>query len=161
MQIPKFLTTLYIIILGVTLGAGLYAGAVVAPVTFHSELYLGSDILSRFQEGLIMSENFARLGYLVTFTVLIVILYEGYKYKMYQRDTTISIAAFVVITSGLLYAHYYIPQILEMQKEGESITKSNTFENLHFASELDFKLFALSLIVLLGRNIYLNLHTGR
>ncbi|MCH9814048.1 MAG: DUF4149 domain-containing protein [Epsilonproteobacteria bacterium] len=158
MQIPKTLTVIYLIILGITLGAGLYAGVVVAPVTFHSELYLGSEILSRFQEGLIMSENFARLGYLVTFTVLIVTLYEGYKYKMFQRDTTVSIAAFLVLTSGLLYAHYYIPQILEMQKEGESITTSSTFENLHYASELDFKLFALSLLVLLGRNLYLNLH---
>jgi hypothetical protein len=129
MKIPKFITIAYIIVLGITLGAGLYAGAVVAPVTFHSELYLGSEILSRFQEGLIMTENFVRLGYLVTFTIISVALYEGYKYKMFDREAITTIPAFIVISSGLLYVAYYIPQILEFQKEGEAITKSKVFEN--------------------------------
>ncbi len=159
MQRPKFITLIYIIILGTTLGAGLYAGAVVAPVTFNSEIYLQSELLTRFQEGLIMSENFQRLGYLVTFTVIFVTLYEGYKYKMYDRDIFTTIPAFIVITTGLLYAHYYIPQILELQKMGESMTESKIFENTHFASELDFKLFALALLILLGRTLYRNLRT--
>ena len=159
MQIPKIITLFYIIILGLTLGAGLYAGVVVAPVTFNSEIYLQSEILTRFQEGLIMSENFQRLGFLVTFTVLCVALYEGYKYKIYDRDIFTTIPAFIVITSGLLYAHYYIPQILELQKEGESMTKSEVFENTHFASELDFKLFTLALLILLSRTLYRNLRT--
>ena len=124
MKIPKFITIAYIIVLGITLGAGLYAGAVVAPVTFHSELYLGNDILSRFQEGLIMTENFVRLGYLVTFTVVCVALYEGYKYKMFDREAITTIPAFLVLSSGLLYVAYYIPQILEFQKEGEGVTQS-------------------------------------
>jgi len=157
MKIPKFITIVYIITLGITLGAGLYAGAVVAPVTFHSELYLGSEILSRFQEGLIMTENFVRLGYLVTFTVLVVVLYEGYKYKMFDREIITTIPAFLVITSGLLYVYYYIPQILEFQKEGESVTKSKLFENTHFASELDFKLFTIALLALLVRTLYRNI----
>ena len=152
--IPKGITIAYFILLGVTLGAGLYAGIVVAPVTFHSEIYLGSELLSRFQEGLIMTENFVRLSYLVDFTVLAVALYEGFKYKTFDRDTITSVSAFLVIASGLLYVHYYIPQILEFQKEGEAITQSKLFENTHFASELDFKLFALSLLVLLTRNLY-------
>ncbi len=159
MQIPKTITLFYIIILGLTLGAGLYAGVVVAPVTFNSEIYLQSEILTRFQEGLIMSENFQRLGFLVTFTVLCVALYEGYKYKMHDRDIFTTIPAFIVITSGLLYAHYYIPQILELQKEGESMTESKVFENTHFASELDFKLFTLALLILLSRTLYRNLRT--
>ncbi len=157
MKIPKFITLIYIIILGATLGAGLYAGVVVAPVTFNSEIYLGSELLSRFQEGLIMSENFVRLGYLVTFTVVCVVLYEGYKYKMLDREAFSTIPAFLAISSGLLYSYYYIPQILHMQKEGESITDSKLFENLHFASELDFKLFTLALLVLLARTLYRNL----
>jgi hypothetical protein len=157
MKIPKFITIFYIIILGITLGAGLYAGAVVAPVTFHSEIYLGNEILSRYQEGLIMTENFVKLGYLVRFTVLVVVFYEGYKYKMFDREAITTIPAFLVITSGLLYVYYYIPQILEFQKEGESVTKSKLFENTHFASELDFKLFTIALFALLVRTLYRNL----
>jgi len=157
MQIPKYLTVIYITILGTTLGAGLYARVVVAPVTFHSEIYLGSEILSCFQEGFIMTENFVRLSYLVTFTVLTVVFYEGYKYKMFDREVITTIPAFLVITSGLLYVYYYIPQILEFQKEGESVTKSKLFENTHFASELDFKLFTIALFALLVRTLYRNL----
>ena len=157
MKIPKYLTIMYIVVLGITLGAGLFAGAVVAPVTFHSELYLGDEILSRFQEGLIMAENFKRLGYLVSFTVLVVALYEGYKYKMFDREAMTTIPAFLVMSSGLLYSFYYIPQILEFQKEGEQITESKLFENTHFASELDFKLFTFALLALLIRTLYRNL----
>ena len=152
--IPKGVTIAYFILLGITLGAGLYAGVIVAPVTFHSELYLGNELLTRFQEGLIMTENFVRLGYLVDFTVLAVAMYEGFKYKNFDRDTVTSVSAFLVIASGLLYVHYYIPQILAFQAEGEKITESKLFENTHFASELDFKLFAAALLVLLARNLY-------
>jgi uncharacterized membrane protein len=141
-------------LLGIMIGAGLYAGAVVAPVVFHSELYLGEDLLSRFQEGLIMTENFVRLGYLVDFTVLAVALYEGFKYKTFDRDTITSVSAFLVLSTGLLYVHYYMPQILAFQKEGEKITESKLFENTHFASELDFKLFITALTLLLARNLY-------
>ena len=158
-SIPKGITIAYFILLGITLGAGLYAGIVVAPVTFHSEHYLGSEILNRFQEGLIMTENFVRLSYLVDFTVLAVALYEGFKYKNFDRDTVTSVSAFLVIATGLLYVHYYIPQILEFQAQGETVTESKLFENTHFASELDFKLFALALLVLLARNLYRTLRS--
>ncbi len=152
--IPKGITIAYFILLGITIGAGLYAGAVVAPVVFHSEIYLGEELLSRFQEGLIMTENFVRLGYLVDFTMLIVALYEGFRYKNFDRDTVTSVSAFLVLSTGLLYVHYYMPQILEFQKEGEKVTESKLFENTHFASELDFKLFLAALTVLLARNLY-------
>jgi hypothetical protein len=155
--IPKYITTLYIILLGIMLGAALYAGVVVAPSIFHSEVALGSELLSRFQEGLIMTVNFVKLSYLVNITILAVIFYEGYRFKSFERDGIALLSAVVVVLSGLLYAHYYIPQILEFQAEGEKITESKLFENTHFASELDFKLFAVALLILLVRNIYRNL----
>ena len=68
-----------------------------------------------------------------------------------------TIPAFLVISSGLLYSFYYIPQILEFQKEGEQITESKLFENTHFASELDFKLFTFAILALLIRTLYRNL----
>jgi hypothetical protein len=154
LQIPKIISTIYIVLLGITLGASIYAGAIVAPVIFHSELYLGSEFLSRFQEGLIMSENFLRLSYFVDITLLAIIFYEGYRFKSFERDTIGLLSAVTAVLSGLLYSHYYIPSILEMQKQGESVTKSKIFENNHFASELDFKLFTFAILILLIRNIY-------
>ncbi len=153
-KIPQAITIAYIILLGITLGAGLYAGIVVAPVTFHSEIYLGTELLTRFQEGLIMTENFVRLSYLVDLTLLCVALYEGFKWKNFDRDTITTFSTLIVLSTGLLYVHYYIPQILDFQKQGEKVTQSKIFENTHFASELDFKLFALALLILLSRNLY-------
>jgi len=139
------------------LGAALFAGIVVAPTVFHSEVVLGGELLSRFQEGLIMTVNFVKLSHLVDVTILAVILYEGYRFKSFERDTVGLLSAVLVVLTGLLYSHYYIPLILELQAKGEALTESKLFENAHFASELDFKLFAFALLVLLVRNIYRNL----
>lgn len=156
-QIPKYITLSYIILLGIMLGAALYVGIVVAPTVFHSEVVLGGELLTRFQEGLIMTVNFVKLSHLVDITILAVIFYEGYRFKSFERDTIGLLSSVIVVLSGLLYSHYYIPQILELQAEGEAITESKVFENVHFASELDFKLFAFALLVLLVRNIYRNM----
>jgi len=143
----------YLILLGATLGAVLYAGIVVAPVTFHSELWLGSEMLSKFQEGLIMTQNFVHLSYLVTFMVIAVALYEGYKYKKFERDTITQIATFFVIATGLMFGYYYLPDIITMQMAGEAMTKTEAFVNTHKGSEINIKIFAVALLVLIVRNM--------
>ncbi|GAM64255.1 membrane protein [Vibrio ishigakensis] len=59
----RHITIIYVLLLTGVIGASLFAGAVVAPVIFNSKQALGSVELSRFQEGLIMTENFVRLSY--------------------------------------------------------------------------------------------------
>ena len=149
----KMATILYLIFLGATLGAGLFAGIVVAPVTFHTEEWLGNEVLSHYQEGLIMTENFVKLSYLVTVALVAVVLYEGYKYKKFERDTITQIATFFVIATGLLFSYYYIPDILTMQAAGEAMTQSEAFVNTHKGSEINFKIFSLALLVLMVRNM--------
>jgi hypothetical protein len=146
-------TIAYLILLGITLGAGLFAGAVVAPVTFHTQQWLGGQVLSHYQEGLIMTQNFIRLSYLVDFTVIAVVLYEGYKYKMFERDTITQVATFFVVATGLMFGHYYLPDILTMQMAGEKMTQSAAFVNTHKGSEINFKIFAAALLVLMVRNM--------
>jgi len=149
----RMTTIAYLILLGMTLGAGLFAGAVVAPVTFHTENWLGSEVLSHFQEGLIMTQNFVKLSYLVDVTVIAVALYEGYKYKKFERDAATQIATFFVIATGLMFGHYYLPDILTMQLAGEEMTKSAAFIATHKGSEINFKIFSLALLVLMVRNM--------
>jgi len=143
----------YIILLGSLLGAGLYAGMVVAPTIFHSEIYLGKEILSQYQEGIIMSVNFYKLGIFVDFSILAIFIYEGYKYKMGERDNITLVATFLTISTGLLFAHYYIPDIVMMQHAGESMTQSQEFINTHKGSEINFKIFAVAIFILLIRNL--------
>jgi len=149
----RITTIVYLILLTATLGAGLFSGAVVAPVTFHTENWLGSEILSHYQEGLIMTQNFIKLSYLVTTTVIAVVLYEGYKYKKFERDTITQVATFFVIATGLMFGNYYLPDILLMQQAGEEMTKTVEFINTHKGSEINFKIFSLALLVLIVQNM--------
>ncbi len=149
----RLVTMWYIIFLGSLLGAGLFAGIVVAPTIFHSEIYLGSEILSNFQEGLIMTINFQKLAYLVDFSLIVIFLYEGYKYKKFERDTITQIAIFFAIATGMLFSHYYISDIITMQLAGEEMTKSIEFINTHKGSEINFKIFSVAILVILVRNL--------
>jgi len=149
----RIATIAYLVLLGSVLGAGLFAGIVVAPVTFHTEQWLGAEVLSHYQEGQIMTQNFLKLSYLVNFTLLAVFLYEGYKYKKFERDTITQVATFFVMATGLLFAHYYIPDILLMQEAGEAMTQSEAFLNTHKGSEINYKIFSLALLVLMVRNM--------
>jgi len=153
-SIPKWITIIYIVLLSTVLGASIYAGAVVAPTIFNSEIYLGSELLTHYQEGLLMTQNFIKLSYMVDIVILAVIFYEGYRFKSFERDSIALLSGVLVVLSGLLFSFYYMPQILEFQAKGEEITKSKIFENTHFASELDFKLFSIALLVLIVRNLY-------
>ncbi len=152
-KIFRITTIAYIIILGIALGAGLLAGIVVAPTIFHSEVLLGSELLSRFQEGLLMTQVFERLAYLVNFTVLFVIIYEVIKWKSFESDRWTTLATFLVVATGLMFTSYYIPDILEMQRAGEAMTQTPAFENTHKGSELNFKIFAFATLALLILNL--------
>jgi len=149
----RITTIAYLVLLGVVLGAGLFAGIVVAPVTFHTETWLRSEVLSHYQEGLIMTENFVRLSYLVNVVLVVVALYEGYKYKKFERDIITQVATFFVFATGLLFSQYYIPDILTMQMAGEAMTQSEAFINTHKGSEINFKIFSVALLVLMVRNM--------
>ncbi len=149
----RMVTMAYLIFLSGVLGAMLYAGIVVTAVTFHTEAWLGSEVLSHYQEGLIMTQNFVRLSYLVNIVLIAVALYEGYKYKKFERDTITQVATFFVIATGLMFGQYYLADILTMQMAGEEMTKSAAFINTHKGSEINFKIFSLALLVLLVRNM--------
>jgi membrane protease YdiL (CAAX protease family) len=149
----RMFTMTYLIFLSGVLGAVLYAGIVVTAVTFHTDAWLGADLLTRYQEGQIMTENFLRLSYVVTAMVVVVALYEGYKYKKFERDRITLVATFFVLGTGLLFSHYYIPDIVAMQMQGEAMTQSEAFVNTHKGSEINMKLFVVALLVLVVQNM--------
>ncbi len=149
----KIATMVYLIWLGVMLGAVLYAGAVVAPVIFNSAKYLGTSILSHYQEGLLMTQNFILLSYVVTLTIIFVFLYEGYKYKMGERDKFTLAVTFILLFTGSMFNWYYLSDIVTMQMAGEKMTQSSAFLATHKGSELDFKIFALSILLLMIQNM--------
>ncbi len=152
-KIFKVMTIGYIVMLGAVFGATIYAGAVVAPTIFHSETFFGGEIISNFQEGLLMTSNFDKLGTFVTIVVFFALFYEATKWKSFESDRWTLISLFFFASSGLLFSGFYIPDIISMQLQGEVVTQSEKFKNVHFASELDFKLFAFSALSLLILNL--------
>jgi len=145
----------YLILLGVTLGAVLTLGIFVASTIFNSEQYLTSVILSHYDQGILMSAIFNKFNFFLSFVVLIIMLYEGYDYKSAKRDKIVMLFAFLIVVFSLLFVGYYTPIILELQAQGVDATQSEIFRNNHIASEIIFKFLAFSLLMLLGRRLFL------
>jgi hypothetical protein len=145
----------YLIILAATFGAVIVLGAISAPVIFHTDKILVDVTLDHYNAGIIMGEIFARFSYWIYALAVAVILYEATMYKMGQRDAIAFASAVTVIFSSLMFSAVYSPKILAMQAIGPEATQSDTFNNIHMASELDFKILAVALVVLFVRRLML------
>jgi hypothetical protein len=145
----------YLLVIAASFGAVMVLGAIVAPVVFHSDRYLVGMLIDHYNMGMIMGEIFRRFSYWIYFLAAYVAFYEAYVYKQGQRDAIVFGAAVTVIFSSLMFSAIYSPKILAMQRLGVEATQSDTFENIHIASELDFKLLAVGLVVLFVRRLML------
>ncbi len=156
----KWIDIGYLMLLGVGLGLVLTLGAIVAPVIFHANDYLGSVLLSHYQMGLLMTAIFLKGNYFLNFLAGAILLREGYAYKSFDRDILVIPSAATALLMIFLFTLYYTKEIVALQALGAEVTQSETFLAMHKASELDFALLALSLALLLGRRLYL-LHKGK
>ena len=145
----------YLIILASTFGAVIVLGAVVAPVVFHTDKITIDLLINHYNAGIIMGEVFHRFSYWIYFVAIVVVIYEASWYKMGQRDSISFGASFAVVFTSLMFSAVYSPKILAMQELGMEATKSDTFNNIHIASEIDFKILAISLIILFVRRLML------
>ncbi|DAB38288.1 MAG: DUF4149 domain-containing protein [Sulfuricurvum sp.] len=145
---------LYILLIAMTAGAVLVLGVFVAAVVFHSEVYLTLPLLSRYEEGKIMGEIFRRFTYWAYFMSAVIAVYEVSRYKVMQIDKISILSALGSIGTLLLFSAVYTPKILEYQSRGEAAIDAS-FEALHKASEIDFKILLLTLLILFSRRAYL------
>ncbi len=145
----------YFILLAASFGGVIVLGAFVAPVVFNTDKILVGMLMDNYNAGIIMGEIFHRFSYWVYVLALYVILYEGASYKSGSRDAITFAAAVTVVFSSLMFSSIYVPKILEMQNMGREATQSDTFANLHIASEIDFKLLSVALLVLFVRRLML------
>jgi hypothetical protein len=145
----------YLLLIAMTAGAVLILGAFVAAVVFHSEIYLTLPLLSRYEEGKIMGEIFRRFTYWAYFITAVIAVYEVSRYKVMQIDKISILSALGSIGTLLLFSAVYTPKILEYQTQGEDVMMQNSFESLHKASEIDFKILLITLLILFMRRAYL------
>lgn len=145
----------YLILLAASFGGVIVLGAIVAPVVFNSDKILIDITLDHYNAGIIMGEIFHRFSYWVYVLAFYVLAYEGLSYKHGQRDKIAFFSSAIVVFTSLMFSGVYAPKILAMQALGAEATQSDTFANIHFASELDFKVLAVALIVLFVRRLML------
>jgi len=145
---------IYLLLIAMSAGAVLVLGVFVAAVVFHSEIYLTLPLLSRYEEGKIMGEIFHRFSYWGYFMAGVIALYEVSRYKVMQIDKIAILSALGSIGTLLLFSAVYTPKILEYQARGEAAI-DESFEALHKASEIDFKILLLMLLILFTRRAYI------
>lgn len=145
----------YLIMLAASFGGVIVLGAFVAPVIFNTDRILVEVTLDHFNSGIIMGEIFRRFSYWLYIVASVVALYEAAMYKMGQRDAIAFSSAVTVIFSSLMFSAVYSPKILSMQSIGLEATQSDTFASVHMASELDFKILAVALVILFIRRLML------
>jgi len=145
----------YLFVLAASFGAVLVLGALVAPVVFHTDRILSGVLLDHYNEGIIMGEIFRRFAYWIYFLAFYVLFYEAMSYKIGQRDMVVFASGVFVVFTSLMFSAVYTPKILSMQSLGAEATNSDTFANIHIASEIDFKILAVALVVLFVRRLML------
>lgn len=155
MRTRLYLEITYLLLIAATLGAVLVLGIFVASTIFNSELLFALAPLDHYGEGVIMGEIFRKFTYWCYVSALAIILYELYEYKMFRRDGIAMAAGFTSVVTLALFSAVYTPKILEMQAMGAEATQSVAFEQIHVASEIDFKILALALAVLFFRRVML------
>ncbi len=160
LQFKRTIDVIYLILLGATIGGILTLGIIMTSTIFHSDAIIG-PILSHYQEGQIMAQGFDKFTYFLGFMGIVIMAYEAYSYKILQRDMTVMLSTMVALSTIALFIGVYTPKILEMQALGEEATQTEEFQNLHLGSELDFKILVLSLIVIMGRRLYVLLGKKR
>ena len=155
MNKKALIDVLYLLTIAMTIGAVFVLGAFVAAVVFHSEIFLTIPLLSRYEEGKIMGEIFRRFSYWGYVMAAIIAVYEAARFKAMQIDKISIMASLGAIGTLLLFSGIYTPKMLEFQQLGEVAMMNHSFESLHKASEIDFKILLVMLLVLFCRRAYL------
>ncbi|RUM65139.1 MAG: DUF4149 domain-containing protein [Sulfurimonas sp.] len=150
-----YLDFTYLIFLAASFGGIIVLGAFVAPVIFHTDRIVSEVLINNYNAGIIMGEIFHRFSYWIYVLAIFVAVYEAISYKTGFRDAITFAAAVIVIGTSLMFSGVYSPKILEMQAMGAEVTKSDAFNNIHIASEIDFKVLAVAVIVLFVRRLLL------
>jgi hypothetical protein len=155
MKARLYLETAYLLLIAATFGAVMVLGIFVASTIFNSELLFALAPLDHYGEGVLMAEIFRKFAYWCYAAAFAIVLFELYEYKMFRRDGIAMGAAFTSVVTLLLFSAVYTPKILQMQEEGAEATQSEAFANIHLASEMDFKILAMALVVLFFRRVML------
>lgn len=125
---------LYFFLLSAILGIELFVGIFVAPILFFPAKFSLDIPLTLAQSGMLMSEIFIKLGY-----ILVGISAFGILSSFYQGKFLLLMACLILILAGV-FVFYLTPLILQAQSLGT--TNTQDFEQIHRLSEYVIKIIA-------------------
>ena len=135
---------IHLFLLAAMIGVELILGVVVAPVVFYPQDLIGENVLSHFQSGLMMSDIFVKMGYVLLVVALFNALYELINFFKKEEKFQLRFSKFalsiIVLILALFFVFYFTAYILEAQKMGESVIKTAEFQSMHDASEVVIKI---------------------
>ncbi len=139
-------------LLAAMIGIELILGIVVAPVIFYPVNFIGEGVLSHFQSGLMMTQIFIKMGYLLIFVSIFNLLFEIYSFikedMKFQIKFSKLILSILILILSLAFILYFTNTIVELQNLGDQATKSQEFLSIHNASEVVIKIILLMQVFL-------------
>ncbi len=143
---------IHLFLLAAMIGVELILGVVVAPVVFYPQSLIGENVLSHFQSGLMMSDIFVKMGYVLLAAALFNALYELINFFKKEEKFQLRFSKFalsiIILILALFFVFYFTAYILEAQKMGESVIKTTEFQSMHEASEVVIKIIVCMQIFL-------------
>ncbi|RTI68029.1 DUF4149 domain-containing protein [Campylobacter jejuni] len=138
------------------IGVELILGIVVAPTIFFPQNLIGEGVLSHFQSGLMMTQIFIKMGYLLIFVSVVNFLYEIYslikdeiKFQIkFQIKFSKFMLSLLILILSLIFVFYFTNTIIELQNLGENATKTQEFISIHNASEVVIKIILIMQVFL-------------
>lgn len=145
------MTSIYLWVVGITLGGILACGVLSAPVIFNASDYLSkagiTDLyMTRYASGVLMTQIFVRCSYALNAVAIFVLVYELLAFNASSKKSLflLAVGAFSVVLI-FLFTLYYTPSIVAMQQEGVASTSTEEFESIHTQSEMVFVILFVAL----------------
>ena len=151
----KSIFSIYMVLLGMMIGIEIAVGALMAPIIFFPEAYIGEEVLTHYQSGILMTQVFLRFNMFLLVATLFGTVYELYLFKTFKRDKWAIMMAIVVLYTALMFVFYYTPFIVEAQASGVEATATEAFNNMHKGSEIDIKVLMMAQLALFMRRMWI------
>lgn len=134
------------------MGIELILGIVVAPTIFFPQNIIGEGVLNHFQSGLMMTQIFIKMGYLLIFVSVVNFLYEIYSFVKdkikFQIKFSKLMLSFLILILSLIFVFYFTHTLIGLQNLGEQATKTEEFVSIHNASEVVIKIILIMQVFL-------------
>lgn len=142
------LSALYLWLVGLCIGAMVACGAFVAPIIFNAYTYLPDVSITQYDSGILMTQVFLKLNWLLNFSAIMIIIYELLDFKASFRPSFFLLGLNILnVILIFIFTLYYTPHILSAQNMGAAYTATPEFENLHSQSEFLFKILLVTLSI--------------